>query len=59
MEVLNDEYLRVLNYIYIRKYNKKENEISYDNIYDMYLLKIVDSKLALDYIERIFNSLEE
>lgn len=59
IEVLNDKYLRVLNYIYIRKYNKKENEISYDNIFDMNLLRIVDSKLDLDYIDRVFNSLKE
>lgn len=59
IQVLNDEYLRILNYIYIRKYNKEKNEISYDKISETEFLKIVDGKLDLDYFERIFSSLKE
>jgi len=59
IQVLNDEYLRILNYIYIRKYNKEKNEISYDKISETEFLKIVDGKLDLEYFERIFNSLKE
>lgn len=57
--VLNEEYLYILNSINIRKFDKKQNEISYDKINDNVYLKILDGKLDLDYIEEIFISLKE
>ena len=57
--VLNEEYLYILNSIFIRKYDKEQNEISYDKINDSDYIKIVDGKLDLDYIEEIYKSLKE
>ncbi|MTI67320.1 MAG: hypothetical protein FH753_12090 [Firmicutes bacterium] len=58
IEILNEEYLRILTHVYKKNYDKEKKLITYEEIdklstFDYY--KVVDKKLDLEYIEKFFN----
>lgn len=57
IEILNKEYIDILNYIYEKKFDKETNTISYERTGGISWYKISNSELDIQYIEDVFNSL--
>ncbi|WP_276717366.1 hypothetical protein [Caloranaerobacter azorensis] len=57
IEVLNEKYIKVINYIYKKVKNKEKNITSYEETVNSATYKIHNIELNLNYIKNIFNAL--